>query len=718
MGVIEMRKLFTLLIVLWVLSPMIWAQTVSQPTVGDGSKENPYQISSAAELWWFANEVNENKRYDICAELTRDIDLNPGFTFDENGYRGSGWPTEWNSIRSYEGIFDGKGFEISGLYSNEGEALFSSIGNSDSNVIIRNIGISNSYIYGRSAAAFCDLSGQSAIISYCYTTHTVYIESTRNDAGGICVENEGLIKNCYNGACVLSLEASAGGICSTNRLMIEDCYNSGQIEGYRYAGGICFLNENSIANCYNIGTAVSSISLSGGIVGNNWGTISNCYNLGGVAISTNFSAGGICGLALESTIIENCYYLKNVANVGIAHDPGENENYTQSTDFAGIVKSMQNSGTFTSTNGWQSGATLNGDGINLPILGIGNEVSYMEDDDIMIPYYYLQIHSEKDEYGSVNIVDGWYQRGASVTAIATPKDGYHFFCWINDSKDTLSIDSNYTFTLKGNTFSLMILAVFEKDEPELDYDSDPKPEKPTYYTVTITSEEGGHTNFSGGRYEEGTELTIVAEPYNGYRFVKWKGFIDGEAVESPFAYLESVKVDGNITLTAIFERIEYNIWLEDVGGLSLTASASQVYYGDDVTITAYVLPDPNYTDNGLRLYYQCGDGGWKEATLEYQDGNMYQFVVYDVTSDVSLRWDGLEYNYPHTGTAIEDIEGTKVYAQNGSLYVYTPQPQEVAIITMNGTVLKREQQEGLRSYSLPKGVYIICIGEERMKVRL
>ena len=124
-----MRKLFTLLIVLWVLSPMIWAQTVSQPTVGDGSKENPYQISSAAELWWFANEVNENKRYDICAELTRDIDLNPGFTFDENGYRGSGWPTEWNSIRSYEGIFDGKGFEISGLYSNEGEASLNSLEN-------------------------------------------------------------------------------------------------------------------------------------------------------------------------------------------------------------------------------------------------------------------------------------------------------------------------------------------------------------------------------------------------------------------------------------------------------------------------------------------------------------------------------------------------------------------------------------------------------------
>lgn len=66
---------------------------------------------------------------------------------------------------------------------------------------------------------------------------------------------------------------------------------------------------------------------------------------------------------------------------------------------------------------------------------------------------------------------------------------------------------------------------------------------------------------------------------------------------------------------------------------------------------------------------------------------------------------------------MSDIEGTKVYTQNGSLYVYTSQPQEVMIITMNGTILKRERQEGLRFYPLPKGVYIICIGEERYKVR-
>lgn len=58
--------------------------------------------------------------------------MNPGFTFDENGYHGVGMPVEWISIggssnnieRAYTGIFDGGGYSIKGLYSLKGRALF------------------------------------------------------------------------------------------------------------------------------------------------------------------------------------------------------------------------------------------------------------------------------------------------------------------------------------------------------------------------------------------------------------------------------------------------------------------------------------------------------------------------------------------------------------------------------------------------------------------
>ena len=37
-----------------------WAQTATQPKEGDGTQETPYQISTAEELAWFRDYVNEN----------------------------------------------------------------------------------------------------------------------------------------------------------------------------------------------------------------------------------------------------------------------------------------------------------------------------------------------------------------------------------------------------------------------------------------------------------------------------------------------------------------------------------------------------------------------------------------------------------------------------------------------------------------------------------
>ena len=50
-----------------------WAQTPSRPSIGDGV-DNPYQISTAAELAWFRDQVNGGNNT-ISATLTDNIDL-------------------------------------------------------------------------------------------------------------------------------------------------------------------------------------------------------------------------------------------------------------------------------------------------------------------------------------------------------------------------------------------------------------------------------------------------------------------------------------------------------------------------------------------------------------------------------------------------------------------------------------------------------------------
>ena len=68
-------------------------------------------------------------------------------------------------------------------------------------------------------------------------------------------------------------------------------------------------------------------------------------------------------------------------------------------------------------------------------------------------------------------------------------------------------------------------------------------------------------------------------------------------------------------------------------------------------------------------------------------------------------------------TSIEEITGVQVYAKDGSIFVQTPQQEQVMIISMSGTIIKNESQIGLKQYTgLRQGIYIICIGEERVKV--
>lgn len=66
----------TLLFVAAMAMPkMAWAQvTTSQPTNGNGTAANPYQITTAAELAWFRDFVNAGNET-ACARLEANIDM-------------------------------------------------------------------------------------------------------------------------------------------------------------------------------------------------------------------------------------------------------------------------------------------------------------------------------------------------------------------------------------------------------------------------------------------------------------------------------------------------------------------------------------------------------------------------------------------------------------------------------------------------------------------
>ena len=233
--------------------------------------EEAYPLDSVDDLYWFADKVNnDNDNYgDANAFLTKDITVNSG-VLDENGelYSDTSNFKAWINCDSqwYQGTFDGAGYTISGLYSNDSSAAY--VGLFGLNIgTIKNVSVTDSYFCGNE-----------------------YV----------------------------------GGVCGYCKGTIENCSNTGKVEGYYYAGGICGFNvtNSTIQNCYNTG-AVEGYEYAGGISGNNGEKVKNCYNTG--AVSGTENVGGICGYSKEGKTIQSCYYLNTTAEKGIGDGTGSAE---------------------------------------------------------------------------------------------------------------------------------------------------------------------------------------------------------------------------------------------------------------------------------------------------------------------------------------------------------------------------------------------------------
>ena len=353
-----------LLVAAMVVPSTAWAQptiTPAQPTHGDGTAENPYQISSAAELYWFAELVNGSltdgtlQNTAACAKLTADITVNSNLLSSLNIWDGEVWNSEtftsWTPIgkkdenedeNGYIGTFDGDGKTVSGLFLNDSNAdyvgLFGLIGSGGT---VKNVGVVDSYFKARYRVG--GLCGENywGTISNCYNTGTVSCKISTDwavDIGGVCGINFcGTITNCHNTGAVSgeyqyqgnngTMMVYAGGVCGENQDgTIVNCYNTGTVNGKTtispgiYVGGVCAYSDGSIgiSNCYNTGNVTGESASEygyvkvGGVCASNGASISNCYSTGtveGIAPApesgTVFS-GGLCGET--SGNISNCYY--------------------------------------------------------------------------------------------------------------------------------------------------------------------------------------------------------------------------------------------------------------------------------------------------------------------------------------------------------------------------------------------------------------------------
>ena len=159
----------------------------------------------------------------------------------------------------------------------------------------------------------------------------------------------------------------------------------------------------------------------------------------------------------------------------------------------------------------------------------------------------------------------------------------------------------------------------------------------------------------------------------------------------------------------------YNIYVEDVcDGVEVTLSNNVVREGNSISV--YVKKDTvNYTFDNFKVYYKRSYyGTWDELKEGTQPG---EYPIKNIWTHIYIKAEGAEEKEDPTG--IESIEGVKVYTKDGSLYVQTPQREQVIIVSMSGAIVKNEEQVGLKQYhGLHPGIYIVRVGDRAYKLRL
>ena len=295
-----------LLIVMATLMPYggAWAQT--KPTRGNGSVDKPYEISSAAELAWFRDYVNNESQYEsqyASAMLTDDIDLSE-FCHAADAATNTE-ELSWDPIgngKMYCGTFDGNGKTIRNLYINS-TIMYRGFFGYATYGCIKNITFDNAKVKNTNKFGTGILTGgfEKCTIENIKILANCSVDGTEN-TGGIAGAGAGDISNCENRAMVNGTNKVGGIVGSSYNNTISSCANYGAVTGTEYGvGGIVgYFGTGTMQNSANYGD-ISGVAQVGNLIGfAATVNLNNVLGIGNVTATTSQS-GLLAGVIWDSS---------------------------------------------------------------------------------------------------------------------------------------------------------------------------------------------------------------------------------------------------------------------------------------------------------------------------------------------------------------------------------------------------------------------------------
>ena len=605
-------------------------------TEPDKSADGTYQISSAAELAWFAAAVNGGSTA-LNAALTDNINLN-----------GKTWPGIGTTSNQYTGTFDGKYFMVSGLAGSKG--LFDFVGA----CVIKNLTVSGAIKEGTNMGLLADVSA--GTVENCFTTGSLHRINSYGTTGGLIGRADAgtVIRNCGSAANVscsmksLKAELNMGGLVGKLYGTVENSYATSTVKveagsGYTAVGGFIGQTGNAAAimNSYAAGTVTGSAGGAlGAFVGVNSGSISGSYyreDAAEAAVATG-SADGLT--AMTQAFMQSDGFIKD--HLGL-------ERYHVDTD--GINGGYP-------IHAWQGGkeAELTEDekavtlDVRALVLKDANQAALVQE-------LCAQVQEETDEFVAETslsmlltyIRDGW---GYDCGVLTSPEDAkpyvYQQFCKekeaeylevygeqidLSNTEGILTPDNNGIYHIKSQ--AQLVLAATGENGSRISWHSDSDALNAETGAVTLPEADTITVKLTAtaakGTAEKSREITVIL-----YSVKAEAGNVLGsieKALSAKDAFVQPVQIRGHETVMDAVSYWLYNNGYDDsievefvsAGTLATTSVTGHSYLAEDGTVT----------------YYQ-GEGG---ADTKYVTYTGVQFKLSKlgaektVTANVRIGWD-------------------------------------------------------------------------------
>ncbi|MBW2992382.1 hypothetical protein KY345_04155, partial [Candidatus Woesearchaeota archaeon] len=222
--------------------------------------------------------------------------FNQGRGFEPIGHSGD---------RAFSGIFDGKGFNITGLYINQ-SWNYAGLFNELNGAVVKDLGLVGVDIYSTGVSAALASDADNSVIENVFATGVLEIDEYGGigPEGGLVARSvDSLIKDSYThmNLIVYNYPVIGGLVGDADNIIIQNSYSRCKINGTsaEYGGLIGYLDSGLINNSYAICDIYGDDYL-GGLVGSVYGAaIDNSYATGNITESGTWqdgiSQGGLVG---------------------------------------------------------------------------------------------------------------------------------------------------------------------------------------------------------------------------------------------------------------------------------------------------------------------------------------------------------------------------------------------------------------------------------------